>query len=93
LAVGGSPTARPISRCAWATRVKLSEDFSKYGLELVDFFINAITPPEELQRAIDTLAAACNAYEPDAISAVFRSLLEGFEPPPPAGDPLGGAAP
>lgn len=38
---------------AAAARVKLSEDFSKYGLELVDFFINAITPPEEVQRAID----------------------------------------
>lgn len=38
---------------AAAGRVKLSEDFSKYGLELVDFFINAISPPEEVQKAID----------------------------------------
>lgn len=38
---------------AAATRVKLSDDFAKYGLELVDFFINAITPPEEVQKAID----------------------------------------
>ncbi len=38
---------------AAATRVKVSDDFAKYGLELVDFFINAITPPEEVQRAID----------------------------------------
>jgi membrane protease subunit (stomatin/prohibitin family) len=37
-----------------ATRVKVSEEFAKYGLELVDFFINAITPPEEVQKAIDT---------------------------------------
>ncbi len=37
-----------------ATRVKVSDDFTKYGLELVDFFINAITPPEEVQKAIDT---------------------------------------
>ncbi|MFO0871745.1 MAG: SPFH domain-containing protein [Pirellulales bacterium] len=36
-----------------ATRVKLADDFGKYGLELVDFFINAITPPEEVQKAID----------------------------------------
>jgi len=35
------------------TRAKVAEDFSKYGLELVDFFINAITPPEEVQKAID----------------------------------------
>ncbi|MFO0817839.1 MAG: SPFH domain-containing protein [Pirellulales bacterium] len=38
---------------AAATRVKLADDFAKYGLELVDFFINAITPPEEVQKAID----------------------------------------
>lgn len=37
-----------------ATRAKVSDDFSKYGLELVDFFVNAITPPEEVQKAIDT---------------------------------------
>jgi membrane protease subunit (stomatin/prohibitin family) len=38
---------------ASATRAKVTEDFAKYGLELVDFFINAITPPEEVQKAID----------------------------------------
>jgi membrane protease subunit (stomatin/prohibitin family) len=35
------------------TRAKVAEDFAKYGLELADFFINAITPPEEVQKAID----------------------------------------
>ena len=38
---------------AAGTRAKVAEDFAKYGLELVDFFINAITPPEEVQKAID----------------------------------------
>lgn len=38
---------------AVGTRVKVGEDFAKYGLELADFFINAITPPEEVQKAID----------------------------------------
>jgi membrane protease subunit (stomatin/prohibitin family) len=38
---------------AAATRVKLADDFGKYGLELADFFINSITPPEEVQKAID----------------------------------------
>lgn len=38
---------------ASATRVKVGEEFAKYGLELADFFINAITPPEEVQKAID----------------------------------------
>lgn len=39
---------------ASAVRVKVGEEFAKYGLELVGFFINAITPPEEVQKAIDT---------------------------------------
>ncbi|HEV3024892.1 MAG TPA: SPFH domain-containing protein [Pirellulales bacterium] len=38
-------------------RAKVVEDFGKYGLELVDFFINAITPPEEVQKAIDARSA------------------------------------
>ncbi|WP_460183448.1 SPFH domain-containing protein [Thermopirellula anaerolimosa] len=39
---------------ASGTRAKVALDFTKYGLELVDFFINAITPPDEVQRMIDT---------------------------------------
>jgi membrane protease subunit (stomatin/prohibitin family) len=39
------------------TRAKVAADFDKYGLELVDFFINAITPPEEVQKAIDSRSA------------------------------------
>ena len=35
------------------TKNKVADEFDKYGLELVDFFINAITPPEEVQKAID----------------------------------------
>ncbi len=31
----------------------ISEEFTKYGLELVDFYITAITPPDEVQRMID----------------------------------------
>lgn len=42
---------------ASATRARVAEEFAKYGLELVDLFINAITPPEEVQRAIDARGA------------------------------------
>jgi membrane protease subunit (stomatin/prohibitin family) len=38
---------------ASGARAKVATDFAKYGLELVDFFINAITPPDEVQQAID----------------------------------------
>lgn len=36
-----------------ALKVRVKEDFDKYGLELVDFLINSITPPEEVQKIID----------------------------------------
>ena len=36
-----------------ALKFRVKEDFAKYGLELVDFFINAITPPDEVQKIID----------------------------------------
>lgn len=42
---------------AGATRAKVTDDFAKYGLALVDFFISAITPPEEVQKAIDARSA------------------------------------
>lgn len=32
---------------------RVAGDFGKYGLDLVDFFINAITPPEDVQKIID----------------------------------------
>lgn len=36
-----------------ATKARVSEDFGKYGLELEDMVINAITPPPEVQAKID----------------------------------------
>ncbi|HEY2826965.1 MAG TPA: SPFH domain-containing protein [Pirellulales bacterium] len=35
------------------TKAKVAEDFGKYGLELADFIINAITPPDDVQEAIN----------------------------------------
>jgi membrane protease subunit (stomatin/prohibitin family) len=38
---------------AVAVQERLGADFTKYGIELVDFLINRITPPDEVQRMID----------------------------------------
>jgi len=38
---------------AAAARIKLADAFTKFGLELTDFVINSITPPEEVEKAID----------------------------------------
>ena len=35
---------------------RVADDFAKYGLELVDFLIGAITPPDEVQKMIDERA-------------------------------------
>ena len=34
-------------------KARVADDFTKYGIELVDFFLGAITPPEEVQKMID----------------------------------------
>jgi len=38
---------------AIAVKTRLTEDFRKYGMELVDFYANRITPPENVQKMID----------------------------------------
>ncbi len=35
---------------------RVADDFAKYGLELVDFLIGGITPPEEVQKMMDERA-------------------------------------
>jgi membrane protease subunit (stomatin/prohibitin family) len=34
-------------------KARFTDDFSKYGIQMVDFYISAITPPEEVQKRID----------------------------------------
>jgi membrane protease subunit (stomatin/prohibitin family) len=34
-------------------KARIKDDFAQYGLAMVDFVINAITPPEEVQKRID----------------------------------------
>lgn len=40
-----------------AVKTRLRDDFRRYGLELVDFFVNAITAPPEVQKMIDERSA------------------------------------
>jgi membrane protease subunit (stomatin/prohibitin family) len=34
-------------------KAAVSQDFSKYGVELVDFLVNSVTPPDEVQKIMD----------------------------------------
>ena len=50
-----------------ALKSRVSDDFSKYGIELVDMYLGAITPPNEVQKLIDERAGMAavgdmNAY-------------------------------
>ncbi len=38
-------------------KARLADDFGKYGIQLEDFYIQAITPPEEVQKRIDERSA------------------------------------
>ena len=42
---------------ATTLKKRVQENFSKYGIEVQDFFIQAITPPEAVQKAMDERAA------------------------------------
>jgi len=44
---------RHYDELAEALKARVGDDFRKYGLELTDFFINAITAPEDVARVID----------------------------------------
>jgi membrane protease subunit (stomatin/prohibitin family) len=50
-----------------ALKARVADDFSKYGIELVDMYLGAITPPNEVQKLIDERAGMAavgdmNAY-------------------------------
>jgi membrane protease subunit (stomatin/prohibitin family) len=40
-----------------AAKARLAEDFAKYGVDLTDFYVNSITPPDEVQEKMDERAA------------------------------------
>lgn len=42
---------------AVAAKSRLAEDFGKYGVDLTDFYVNSITPPDEVQAKIDERAS------------------------------------
>lgn len=51
---------------AHAVRQRLTADLAKYGVDLLDFVISRITPPEDVQRMIDTRAGMSAVGDLDA---------------------------
>src|SRR4029453_10657390 len=45
--------AKLYDELAMGLKARVADDFTKYGIELVDLYMGAITPPEEVQKLID----------------------------------------
>ncbi|HZF09601.1 MAG TPA: SPFH domain-containing protein [Thermoanaerobaculia bacterium] len=45
--------AKVYDELALGLKARVADDFSKYGIDLVDLILGAITPPEEVQKMID----------------------------------------
>jgi len=49
--------ARYYDELGTAAKARLAEDFAKYGVDLTDFYVNSITPPDEVQEKMDERSA------------------------------------
>ena len=70
---------------------RLDHDFRRYGIDLVDFFITSITPPEEVEKAIDERAqiAALGDLDKFLKMKAARALEGAGQGGSPAGDMAG----
>jgi membrane protease subunit (stomatin/prohibitin family) len=57
---------RHYDELAESLKGRVALDFGKYGLDLTDFYINAITPPEHVQNVIDERTAMMAAGDANA---------------------------
>jgi membrane protease subunit (stomatin/prohibitin family) len=85
------------SELAVVAKVRIKDDFEKYGIELIDFFINEITPPDEVQRIIDErtgmgVVGDMNQFLKYEAAKAVGMLGEGGEGGAGAGGGAGGAA-
>ncbi len=70
-------------------KARLSNDFRKYGIELVDFYINRVTPPEEVQKMIDERSGMAAVGDLDQFLKFKAAKAIGDAA---SGGPLGGGA-
>jgi hypothetical protein len=98
LNVGLLDLASRYDQIANAAKERVADDFAKYGLELTDFFINAINPPEEVQQAIDARGAMgalgdLNSYMRYQTGKSLGKMAESGQAPQGMGFGLGMAIP
>jgi len=79
-------------RMAVAVKTRLTEDFRKYGMEMVDFYINRITPPDDVQKMIDERAGMAAVGNLDDFLKFKAAKALGDAASSGAGMPGGGSA-
>ena len=62
---------------AMGLKARVADDFSKYGIELVDLYLGAITPPEEVQKVIDLWTFRRDAKSSDPNWLLIKTESEG----------------
>lgn len=77
---------------AVAVKTRLTEDFRKYGMEMVDFYINRITPPDNVQKMIDERSGMAAVGNLDDFIKFKAAKALGDAATSGAGMPGGGAA-
>jgi membrane protease subunit (stomatin/prohibitin family) len=75
---------------AEALKGRVAGDFSKYGLEMTDFFVGAITPPEDVQKVIDERTGMAAVGDQNSYLRFKAAQAMGDAARNPSGD--GGAA-
>lgn len=73
-------------------KTRLTEDFGKYGMSLKDFYINRITPPEDVQKMIDDRSGMAAVGDLDNYLKFKAAKALGDASTSGAGMPGGGAA-
>jgi len=81
---------RHYDELAEALKGRVAGDFSKYGLEMTDFFVGAITPPEDVQKVIDERTSMAAVGDQAAYLRFKAAQAMGDVAKNPSGD--GGAA-
>jgi membrane protease subunit (stomatin/prohibitin family) len=75
---------------AEALKGRVTGDFAKYGLEMTDFFVGAITPPEDVQKVIDERTGMAAVGDQNSYLRFKAAQAMGDAAKNPSGD--GGAA-
>jgi membrane protease subunit (stomatin/prohibitin family) len=75
---------------AMGLKGRVADDFAKYGIELVDLYLGAITPPEEVQKMIDERSGMGALGDLDAYMKFKAARAMGDAAQQPGGGMAGG---